>query len=398
MEHAVLVIDFQNNDKSSELLETLESLTASATLKFCRSVDEVEIEMTSESTVGMIIVSDKYDSNLDMVLRSFQNRVCCLPDFISFVCDDPPPRFLVSIFEFGVETIFSFERAKSELGGWLQGVNEALKDETTPETSAILLSRGIKTQNADLISRAGKTMTEMADYYHKAAFIAGKVSEIQGDFDKAEQAYRNAADMNKMYRPTSSSLAETLLINGKADEAVAIFEKLEKSNPRDLARKSNLIAAYVETGDMEKANNALSEAEALNPEHPKVKEAKAHILISKGKVGDAFNLMDDMVDAGPLFASKLNDMGIRLSKSGKTKSSLALYNKAHKIVRQDLKYKVSLNAALACRRGGAYDKALQYLNRCAKEYGSVFPKLKRIIEATKIAAEKKKENSSKEAS
>lgn len=398
MEHAVLVIDFQNNDKSSELLETLESLTASATLKFCRSVDEVEIEMTSESTVGMIIVSDKYDSNLDMVLRSFQNRVCCLPDFISFVCDDPSPRFLVSIFEFGVETIFSFERAKSELGGWLQGVNEALKDETMPETSAILLSRGIKTQNADLISRAGKTMTEMADYYHKAAFIAGKVSEIQGDFDKAEQAYRNAADMNKMYRPTSSSLAETLLINGKADEAVAIFEKLEKSNPRDLARKSNLIAAYVETGDMDKANNALSEAEALNPEHPKVKEAKAHILISKGKVGDAFNLMDDMVDAGPLFASKLNDMGIRLSKSGKTKSSLALYNKVHKIVRQDLKYKVSLNAALACRRGGAYDKALQYLKRCAKEYGSVFPKLKRIIEATKKAAEKKKEISSKEAS
>lgn len=59
---------------------------------------------------------------------------------------------------------------------------------------------------------------------------------------------------------------------------------------------------------------------------------------------------------------------------------LSLYQKAHKIVRQDLKYKISLNAALACRRLGEFEMGLKYVARCAKEYGSMYPKLAKIKE------------------
>jgi len=90
--------------------------------------------------------------------------------------------------------------------------------------------------------------------------------------------------------------------------------------------------------------------------------------------------MDQMSNVGPFFAAKLNDMGIKLSQAGKGKSALALYQKAHKVVRADLKYKISLNAALACRRLGEYDMGLKYVARCAKEYGSMYPKLAKIKE------------------
>jgi nucleotidyltransferase/DNA polymerase involved in DNA repair len=90
--------------------------------------------------------------------------------------------------------------------------------------------------------------------------------------------------------------------------------------------------------------------------------------------------MDQMSGVGPFFAAKLNDLGIKLSQAGKGKSALALYQKAHRVVREDLRYKITLNAALACRRLQDFDMALKYVARCAKEYGSMFPKLVKIKE------------------
>jgi tetratricopeptide (TPR) repeat protein len=89
-------------------------------------------------------------------------------------------------------------------------------------------------------------------------------------------------------------------------------------------------------------------------------------------------MMDSLSDAGPMFAAKLNEVGVKLSQAGKAKSALVLYQKAHKIVRNELKYKLSMNAALACHRLGDYDLALKFLARCQKEYGSSFPKLEKI--------------------
>ena len=65
----------------------------------------------------------------------------------------------------------------------------------------------------------------------------------------------------------------------------------------------------------------------------------------------------------------------------KGKSALALYQKAHKIVRAELKYKISLNAALACRRLKEWDMALKYVARCEREFGATFPKLAKIRQA-----------------
>lgn len=97
--------------------------------------------------------------------------------------------------------------------------------------------------------------------------------------------------------------------------------------------------------------------------------------------------LDELENVGPLFAAKLNDLGVQLSRAGKGNSALALYKKAHKIVRPNLRYKISLNASLACRRMKAYDLALKYAQRCKAEYGESFEKLDKIFAA--IMKEKK---------
>lgn len=398
MKHSILLIDLVNEGRCESVFSMLESSDLAANILRCESDQDIEAGIDSIDIAGLIISIDNYSDRLDRMLRDFQTRVGALPEFIMILCDEPSPRFLVSLFEFGIETIKSFQRASEEAIGWVKSISETLSNEESPEYNALKLSRGIKKKDSTMIMEAGKEVAAMVDYDYKAAYISGKAREMQGDFAGAEESYRAASDMNKMFRPSDSSLGEALLINGKTDEAIAVFEKLEKSNPRDMGRKMNLVTAYVESGDLEKANDIMVSAESLQADHPKLKEAKAHLLLFQGKIGEAFGLMDDLQDAGPMFASRLNDMGIKLSKAGQVKNALALYNKAHKIVREDIKYKISMNAGLACRRAGAYGKALQYLKRCGEEYGGMFPKLKKIMDATQLAYKRQKKLAESKAS
>jgi tetratricopeptide (TPR) repeat protein len=395
MEHSILLVDLVGEARFKNLTSILASADLDANIVCCESSSDISSGIDSIEVAGLIISINEYSEELDLILRDFQTRVGALPEFIMIICDEPSPRFLVSLFEFGIEAIKSYKRAEEETVGWVKGLSEALENEESPSNSALKLSRGIKQKNSQMIIEAGKEVAAMVEYDYKAAYISGKAQEMQGDFAGAEESYRAASSMNRMFRPSNSSLGETLLINGKTEEAIAIFEKLEKSNPRDMGRKMNLVTAYVESGDIEKANDIMQNAESLQADHPKLIEAKAHLLLSQGKIGEAFGIMDGLQDAGPMFAARLNDLGIKLSKSGKVKNALALYNKAHRIVREDIKYKISLNAGLACRRAGAYGKALQYLKRCEIEHGGVFPKLQKIMVATQAAHKKKQLASSK---
>ena len=116
----------------------------------------------------------------------------------------------------------------------------------------------------------------------------------------------------------------------------------------------------------------------IAPNNPKIPEATAHMFLRAGKIQEAFVLMDKMSEVGPFFAAKLNEFGVKLSQSGKGKSALTFFKKVHGVVRQDLRYKISINAALACLRIGEFDKALEYVNRCEMEFGSPLEKAKKI--------------------
>ena len=105
------------------------------------------------------------------------------------------------------------------------------------------------------------------------------------------------------------------------DEAIEIFKKLERSNPRDINRKASLALSYIEKRDFETAQKYSAEAEQLDPGSSRVVEIKAQVLLCQGN-----------------------------------------------------------NAVLACRRLGEFDMALKYVARCAKEYGSLFQKLAKIKE------------------
>ncbi len=378
MEWSCLLVDLTGSDLADTWQEKIAAFEFASPLLFANNLDEAQILLNNGGVFNLVIFSDQNSGNVQALLKAFQANVGCIADFQGIVCSNPSAAFMAGVFEFGVEQFFSLENWAEEVAALTRKTVETLSDPTSAESRTVNLSRSIRSADQAAIQKAAAAIKDLAEFDYRAAFAKGKACEATGDYNAAASSYAMSSAMNKMFRPGSASLGEALLVTGKVDEALEVFKTLEKTNPYDVERKANIAAAYIEKGDFESANRYVAMAEKIAPENSRVLEAKAQVLLCTGKVGEAFKLMDGMSEVGPFFAAKLNELGIQLSQSGKGKSALALYQKAHKIVRPELRYKISMNAALACRRLQAWDMALKYLARCQKEFGGPFPKLLKI--------------------
>ena len=378
MDVSCLLVNLKEDDLADTWREKVASQEIPVNLEYVQG-RELAVSFISSGVVApLVIFADNMSPDLAEILRTYQTSFGPLSDFIVIVCGDPSPQFMADVFEYGIEQFMASETWPDEVAVLCRGVSEKLQDESSAEYKTVNLAMSIRTADTDRIAEAKAAIGDLATYDFRAAYTSGKAAEATGNYDEAIDSYRNASGMNKMFRPSSTSLGDACLITGKVDEAIAIFQKLDKSNPKDVDRKTSLASAFIEKGDFEAAEKYAKEAEALDPASTRLIEIKAQVCLSKGQVGEAFALMDKMSNVGPFFASKLNELGIKLSQGGKGKSALALYQKAHKIVREELRYKISMNAALAARRLQEFEMALKYVARSAKEFGSMSPKLAKI--------------------
>jgi tetratricopeptide (TPR) repeat protein len=350
-------------------------------LSYVGSEAEALAMLNAGTVLVQIIFAKAATVEVQSLLKCFQNNVGAVAEFQALVCDEPDPKFMAGVFEFGVEQFLSPSAWAKEAAAVTRNAAALMADASSAEAKSVALTRTIRSADQAAITRVAKELDQLVEYDFRAAYAVGRAAEATGDYVGAVDAFGKSRQMNAMFRPSSSSLGESLLVIGKVDEALDVFQKLERTNPYDVERKANIASAYVEKGDFEAAQRYVDEAQRLAPNNSRVLEARAQVLLCVGKIGEAFKLMDDMSEVGPFFAAKMNELGIQLSQAGKGKSALALYQKAHKIVRPELRYKISLNAALACRRLKAWDLALKYLVRCQKEYGAAFSKIDKIRES-----------------
>lgn len=379
MDWTCLLIDIDE----AGVAETWQGLTADRTyplqLSFA-SINEAEALLDTGMVASIVVfgANPEKRASLLSILDSYRKKVGPIAIFQALVAADPDPDLLNDVFEYGIEKFLRDDTWAVDLQSFLEGVATILADEQSSEFQTIRLARSMAKGDKGGIADAEKILGETSRYDYLAAYSKGNALQAIGKFEEAAEAFQTSGKMNKMFRPADVSLGENYMIMGKVDEAIAVFEKLDKQNARNIDRKANLAVAYLEKGDPAKANQYLAEAQALNPGHPRLAEAQAQIALSTGKINEAFKMMDNLKDVGPLFAAKLNEMGIKLSQQGKGKSALALYQKAHKIVRKELRYKISLNAALACYRMQDFATALKYVGRCEQEYGKKFDKTEKI--------------------
>lgn len=330
------------------------------------------------NVIGVAIASAPNET-FRRCLRAFSVHVGVFSDLAIIIDADPSADMAATAFALGFETFAAPAALADAFCDLARRAHMMLA--ATPDSDIgrqWRLARALRTTDQAAIREALAELGAVGGYEARAAYMRAKAMEAIGDYMGAVTAYEAAATLDRYFRPASIAWGESLLMIGKVDIAMLMFQKLMSSDPFDPEIRALLASAWIEKNDIPAAIEHVAAAAAQAPDNSRVLEAQAQVLLCTGKVGEAFKLMDDMSEVGPFFAAKLNDLGIRLSQGGKGKSALALYQKAHRIVRSELRYKVSLNAALACRRLGEWDLALRYLDRCEDEYGGRFAKLEKI--------------------
>ena len=98
-------------------------------------------------------------------------------------------------------------------------------------------------------------------------------------------------------------------------------------------------------------------------------ELQLYILFSEEKIETALDLIEKVPNWSYFVHKDKMSVGIKLSNEKKGAIALTIYKKIHTHVVKELKYKVSLNAAITAYKMTKFELAIKYANLCDKELG-----------------------------
>ncbi|MBI5779706.1 MAG: tetratricopeptide repeat protein [Planctomycetes bacterium] len=137
----------------------------------------------------------------------------------------------------------------------------------SPEVFASYLDSLIKTGQIDEVLQIiqkvkGKfAKSPMLSYYH------GLCLEQQGDYDKAEEEYENALDIDSEYAPAIFRLAYRYDLSGKDEDALELYEKLLHIKPTHINALINLGIFYEDNDEPQKALECYEAVLNIHPNH-----------------------------------------------------------------------------------------------------------------------------------
>lgn len=378
-----LIVTLESDGRVSPGLTPLIKIASATSQTIVVTNDLAAVKTLQDQIVSGLLLSTNSDGPaLHNVLRAFSNNIGPLPGCQFVFAPKVTQGIINAAFEAGVEQVFDEASAYHYATKIQEAVSNSMSHAgtrgTLVEEKIVALTRAIRVAHQEGVLRAITELQGEASNDYRAAICVGRGYEARSDFENAQLWYATSAKLNPWFRPARFALAEVQLISGKHDLALDTLNQLELEYSRDVDRKSALASVFLEKNDYEKARSYALEAQAIAPNHSRTMEALALIHMGTKEFPEAFALIDRMTEVGPYFAAKMNEVGIHLSQSGDFKSALMLYEKAHKVVRPELRFKISMNSALALRKLNEFEQALRMVERCEREYGGNFPKLEKL--------------------
>lgn len=121
-------------------------------------------------------------------------------------------------------------------------------------------------------------MTDLSDRHPDDAFAhfaLGWLARRGGDLQLAERAYRRALQIWPRDDRVLNNLGNTLAMQGRADEALAMYERAYTADPHNAAAYFNASQIFTQQYEYKPANDALQRASALNFDLVKAYQAQA---------------------------------------------------------------------------------------------------------------------------
>lgn len=341
------------------------------------NAQDFETNFAQGEVAILLIFASDWNDDLSLLLATYTRLFGPISRFVAILCDKPTPQLLSGAYEFGIEHFLAFEGWPRRADGILRRAS-GLLTENAPECHCAKVHQAICFAGQGTLKILHDEIEPNMAYDYLAAYTIGRAREALGEFHGAVAAYQVCHSIYPNFRPALSGMIENLLIIGKTQEAWSYLKQMEGWFDLEAGRKALLVCAALSDGNRALAEEYLALATSLSSSHPRVIEAQVQVLLAKDDFKEVLQLLSKISNAGALFASRLNEVGIKLSKNKQSQSALALYEKTHEIVRPELKYKISLNAALAAHRAQDFQLARTYISQAESEYGGTFAKLEKI--------------------
>ncbi len=112
---------------------------------------------------------------------------------------------------------------------------------------------------------------------------------------KAEQSYRKAAELDPSELSHQRGLGQTLLVEEKYPEALAVYQKISDVMPDDSDVYLQIAKIYRELHQLDKAEENLVKARQYAPGSPEVMYNEAMVYQAQGRYEDAIRVLSDAV-------------------------------------------------------------------------------------------------------
>jgi len=243
-----------------------------------------------------------------------------------------------------------------------------------------------------LLDQSLKNSPDDADLLVARAILQWRHHEI----DAAKSDLRHAVEVDPFHLPARKNLGQLLLKEGKAEEAMLIFEEMLRIDPRDTATLetlgslkmnsdpsgaipfleeavrlapgrvqylSTLGVAYLKVGKTPEAEANLRRALSLSPKDPNIRNNLSIAMIQSGHYREAVALLRPLLKEHPNLIRARNNLAVAVASMGNLKEA---EREAHKVLQADPAYTDGImTLAAILHQGGRYQEEFDLLEEKA---------------------------------
>ena len=185
----------------------------------------------------------------------------------------------------------------------------------------------------------------------------------QEQYAKAKTMAQKSLKENPQNLNVINLMGKILLKLDGYENALVFLEKAKAFSPQNIERLCDISQAAVESGQVEKAEDAIAAGKQLDADSELLNEAEANLALRTGQPLDqhGFNQESGTVTN---VVSFLNNRAVMLSKCNKLEESIELYNKSLKSIPAsfvDTRAMISYNLALSYSKKGQLNDSLKLL-------------------------------------
>ncbi len=146
---------------------------------------------------------------------------------------------------------------------------------------------------ADMLKRAGDKRPDVNTFARLAGFY-----ENMRDYAHAAEAWKKAIPLAQEgeQHKLKMQLGLDLIADRKTDDALALYEALQKEDPKDVEIPWQLSEIYRQKGQFDKAQEQLDKAKAIDADNLDVRYSEVNLLDAEGKTDEAITALNRILD------------------------------------------------------------------------------------------------------